>query len=247
LPDDFREQVRAAAQSSDRRDAFLFVHGFHTPFDQAIDAAAKLSYGLKFQGAGILYSWPSGDEVSSYDHDYENASWSAKHLPAVVVELARLGNLQRFHLIAHSMGTRVLTEALDNLPTREVTMPISTNVVLAAADIGEAEFSQLSGALSQSTQRVTLYVSRWDGALRASGALHKGDRIGLRPISRSGMDVIDTNGLDTSFLDLNHGYLFDSQPVVTDLSELVEADLPPTKRSLVRRPDGYCCWNFEHP
>jgi hypothetical protein len=63
LPDDFREQVRAAAQSSDRRDAFLFVHGFHTPFDQAIDAAAKLSYGLKFQGAGILYSWPSGDEV----------------------------------------------------------------------------------------------------------------------------------------------------------------------------------------
>jgi hypothetical protein len=103
-------------------------------------ALVPLFYGLKFQGAGILYSWPSGDEVSSYDHDYENASWSAKHLPAVVVELARLGNLQRFHLIAHSMGTRVLTEALDNLPTREVTMPISTNVVLAAADIGETEF-----------------------------------------------------------------------------------------------------------
>jgi esterase/lipase superfamily enzyme len=244
--DDFRERVSAAVQSSDRRDAFLFVHGFHNPFDSAINAAAKLSYDLKFQGADILYSWPSGDELSSYDHDYENATWSAKHLSAVVIELASLNNLQRLHLIAHSMGTRVLTEAFGDLRTRKAVLPISPNVILAAADIGEPEFSQLSGSLSQSTQRVTLYVSRWDGALRASGELHKGDRVGLRPVSRGGMDVIDTNGLDTSDLDVNHGYLFDSQPVLTDLFELVEADLPPARRSGIRRDEGYCCWNFEH-
>ena len=93
---------------------------------------------------------------------------------------------------------------------------------------------------------MTLYVSRWDGALRASRELHKGDRVGLRPISRGGMDVIDTNGLDTSDLDVNHGYLFDSQPVLTDLFELVEADLPPARRSGIPRDEGYCCWNFEH-
>jgi hypothetical protein len=56
-------------------------------------------------------------------------------------------------------------------------------------------------------------VSRRDIALGVSSALHRETRIGLKGTCPDGMDVIDTEGQDTSARDFYHGYLFDSQPV----------------------------------
>jgi esterase/lipase superfamily enzyme len=244
--DDFLNQVERKVMASDRHDAFLLVHGFKSPLDKAMNSTAKLSYDLKFQGAAILFSWPSGDDVSSYDHEYELASLSAQDLKGVLLEVAQLPNLKNFHLIAHSMGTRVLGEAIALLDDQKAPMPISENVVLAAPDIGESEFVRESDALRHSARRVTLYVSQWDGALRLSSGLHKGDRVGLNPVFRNGMDTIDTNGIDTSLLDLKHSYLFDSQPVLYDLFQLMQTDLDPNRRVGIYRDQGACCWSFEH-
>jgi esterase/lipase superfamily enzyme len=129
---------------------------------------------------------------------------------------------------------------------RHVPMPFANQLVLAAADIGEPEFSRQYDALSRSANHTTIYVSRWDGALAASSKLHKGGRVGLNPVSRGTMDVVDTNGLDTSLLDVNHGYLFDSQPVLYDLYEIVEDEKTPERRAALYRDDGACCWSFDH-
>lgn len=60
------------------------------------------------------------------------------------------------------------------------------------------------------------------------------------------MDVVDTNGLDTSLFDVNHGYLFDSQPVLYDLYEIIDDDKAAERRAALHRDDGDCCWSFDH-
>jgi esterase/lipase superfamily enzyme len=234
-------------------EGFVFVHGFHNPFNEAVLTTGKLAYDLKFrnggdlQGIAILYSWPSGDEASSYDHDYESASWSVKHFEEFIEKLTspdvRIG---RLHLIAHSMGTRVAGEALARLPSASRGTPLFDNVVLAAADVNEPLFGQISPSICRAASRVTLYVSSWDGALMLSSGLHKGTRVGLLPVHREGMDVVDTLGLDTSLRNLKHSYLFDSQPVLTDMYYLIRKDFPPQERSGLEPTHDGCCWQFEH-
>src|ERR1019366_7853424 len=86
--EDFFNSIYTTSQQSPKHDAFVFVHGFHTPFSEALSKTGKLAFDLKFQGAGILYSWPSGNDITSYDHEYENADWSVKHLTGMLLTLA---------------------------------------------------------------------------------------------------------------------------------------------------------------
>jgi esterase/lipase superfamily enzyme len=244
--EEFYGRVASEAIGAEHGSAILFVHGFHNQFGQAVDTAAKLAYDLKFSGPIILYSWPSGGAVSSYDHDYENADWSVRHLQEVLQKLSAIVYKQNLNLIAHSMGARVLVKAIDLLRQPYQKYPLFNNIVLAAADIKDAEFSQGSDALRNSSRRITLYVSTWDGALLASSGLHKADRVGMEPVQRPGMDVVDTRGLDTSLLDFNHGYLFDSQPVLVDLFQIVHDDKGPNSRVGIRETRDGCCWAFEH-
>ncbi len=244
--DEFYSRVALVAGAAEHRDTILFVHGFHNQFGQAINTTARLAYDLKFTGPIILYSWPSGSAVSSYDRDYENADWSVKHLQEVLLKLSVTIGAQNLNLIAHSMGARVLVNAIDSLPQSDVRGQLFNNIVLAAADINEAQFSQASDALRSSSRRITLYVSTWDAALLASYGLHKMDRIGMQPVQRQGMDVINTEGRDTSLRGFNHGYLFDSQPVLFDLSQLLHDNLGPESRRGIRKADHQGCWTFKH-
>ena len=243
--DRFYAEVAAAARGAKEHDAFVFAHGFHNLFGEGTMKAGKLAYDLKFQGAAILFSWPSGDATSSYDHDHENADWSVKHLRGVLLRLAAIHEIQRLHLIAHSMGSRVLARAVDAAHDAGLGPGAFANIIFAAPDVDEPTFDQCSSALRQEAGRVTIYVSTWDGALLASSGLHKGFRVGLVPAAHDGMDVIDTEGMDTSATNLKHSYLFDSQPVLHDLF-LVTENYPPDRRDSVARTNDGCCWKFEH-
>ena len=57
--------VRRALEATGRDQAFIYVHGFQTSFDQAARRAAQLAYDLDFdleadfRGVPMLFSWPS--------------------------------------------------------------------------------------------------------------------------------------------------------------------------------------------
>jgi hypothetical protein len=58
-PGQFFRQVSERMAHSKAREALVFVHGFNTDFERAARRTAQLAYDLGFDGAPILYSWPS--------------------------------------------------------------------------------------------------------------------------------------------------------------------------------------------
>jgi esterase/lipase superfamily enzyme len=246
----FTSDISATGRDTPRREAFLFVHGFDNKFKDALVTTAKLAYDLKFDsdrslgGVSILYSWPSRGSVTSYDHDYKNATWSITHLTDLLRTLTtRHDGLDRVQLIAHSMGTRVLGQAVEGM--EQTSLHVFDNVALAAADVDEKTFDEFSPALRNASGRVTLYVSQWDVALALSTARHLGYRVGLVPVRRDGMDVIDTDGLQASDKNLKHSYLFESQFVLVDLFYLIRHDDGPDSRVSLVQSANRCCWQFE--
>jgi esterase/lipase superfamily enzyme len=98
--------------SSAAREAFVFVHGYNLTFADAARRAAQLAYDLKFDGAPILYSWPSRGVWWRYPADEDVMDWSEPHLESFLSRIASSSGARTVHVIAHSMGNRVLTKAL---------------------------------------------------------------------------------------------------------------------------------------
>jgi esterase/lipase superfamily enzyme len=101
-----------------------------------------MAYDLKFQGAPILYSWPSQGELAKYTFDENNVEWSWRHLYDFLQALSQQSGATTIHLIAHSMGNRALTNALQRMP--QSTTTLFREVILAAPDIDADLFRQMA-------------------------------------------------------------------------------------------------------
>jgi esterase/lipase superfamily enzyme len=241
--DEFKQAITLVTRASERDSAFLFVHGFRVPFVDALTTAGQLARDLKFDGAPILFSWPAGDAVTEYIHDYDNANWAADHLERLLTTIVTDVQPKRFHLIAHSMGTRVMALALDKLKDRQ---PDSEhrfeNIIFAAADLDPLMFDQTMPAVTHFGRRTTLYICDCDWALFASTKAHFGPRVGMVRNSYPSIDVIDAGTIDHAVLELNHSYLVESETMLTDLFVMINFNRSPAGRPSMAI-DG-CCWVF---
>ncbi len=77
------------------------------------------------------------------------------------------------HVVAHSMGNRILTEALSTMGTYQL-----GHVVFAAPDVDAAVFTDRVDAFAGRADRYTLYVSDKDRALAAAKRLVRYSRAG---------------------------------------------------------------------
>lgn len=241
--EEFMRTLWDVVSKSQQRAAFLFVHGFRVPFVDALRATGQLARDLKFDGAPILFSWPAGAAIPEYVQDYDNANWAVEHLEQFLSDILKEVRPEHFQLIAHSMGTRVLTLAVHAL-RNQPSLPEKPfeNIVLAAADLDPPIFQQTSPTLRSLSHRVTLYVCQCDWALTSSKEVHDGPRVGMTKGSYPGMDVMDAGTLDHAVININHSYLLEDQIVLYDLFQLINFDQSPPHRAAVER-DG-CCWVF---
>lgn len=100
----FSDHVRDAAEGDGGR-ALVFVHGYNTPFDAAVYRATQIVHDAGYDGAPILFTWPSGGRAVDYvfyDRDSANAARDA--LEQLLRSLAKSG-VRRIDIVAHSMGT----------------------------------------------------------------------------------------------------------------------------------------------
>ena len=241
--EEFMRTVWDVVSKSQQHAAFLFVHGFRVPFVDALRATGQLARDLKFDGAPILFSWPAGDAIKEYVQDYDNANWAVEHLQQFLSDILKDLHPEHIHLIAHSMGTRVLTLAVHAL-RNQPSLPEKPfeNIVLAASDLDPPIFQQTSPTLRSLSRRVTLYICECDWALTSSKEVHDGPRVGMIKASYPGMDVMDAGTLDRAVININHSYLLENQIVLYDLFQLINFNQPPPNRAAVER-DG-CCWVF---
>ncbi len=104
-------------------DVLVFVHGFNNTFASAVLRTAQLQYDLEFPGTAVTFCWPSAGDFNQYPLDAKNAAQSAKALAEVLGNLIADGRDRqsagqpagKIHLLAHSMGNRVLLNALYEL------------------------------------------------------------------------------------------------------------------------------------
>jgi esterase/lipase superfamily enzyme len=153
--------------------------------------------------------------------------------------LQALEGLDRAHLLAHSMGARVVIDALEPLPDPAGAgqWPRFAYLVFAAPDVSTDVFKQQNGRARRFADRETLYASDGDWAIRTSSRIHKAPRAGQGGASDiivlKDLDSVDASGVD-AWASIGHAYVFSVPRGVADLRALLVDDAMPEKRGLIR-------------
>jgi len=213
------------AQLADRKDKalLLFVHGYNTSYDKAARRTGQVVYDLAFHGPAMFFSWPSQARTGAYTVDSQNAEWAVPDMTKVLLELTTR-DTDRIIVIAHSMGTRILSRGLDALVRNhpEAAKKITT-VVLAAPDIDADVFKdQLLPSFKKLTNPATVYASDGDTALLASEKLNGQIRLGDTSdgiSAMNGIEYIDASGFKSDFF--GHTYFGDNSSILADIFRVV--------------------------
>lgn len=231
-------------------DVLLFVHGYNTTFEGAVLRTAQLVHDLRFPGKGVAFSWPSAGALSGYSHDERVNTASVPALLEVLqllsAPLGTSGRSRKIHVIVHSMGNRLFLQAAREF---ELTKPpgsgkVFGHVALAAPDVDASTFAALVPSVIRQSDSTTLYYCQSDRALLASRTIHLDKPVGLGPFFADGLDTINADRANTSFL--GHGYFASESPLLIDLmltilhNQKPEQRHPPLgRRSLML---GYAHW-----
>lgn len=222
---------------SSGRNAFVFVHGYNVSFKDAARRTAQIHHDLKFDGTPIFFSWPSRGEITltSYTHDETNAKWSYSYLKDFLIKIATDTQAQNIYLVAHSMGTRVLSNAISGvISDRPDLKKRFREIILAAPDIDAEVFvNDLAPKLVEASLNTTLYAASDDRALQTSREVHGGypraGDAGDNLIILSGIDTIDATGVDVSLL--RHSYFAEASSIIRDIKEIIGLSKPARERT----------------
>jgi esterase/lipase superfamily enzyme len=238
----FHAAVEKAIDRSPVKSTFVFIHGYNVSFDEAVLRTGQLAWDLKFRGPAVSYCWPSRGDVEGYLSDIEMAEWTVPHLKRFLRDLRERTKARRVHLVAHSMGGRVLTRALQQLSVSAESINTRfQEVVLAAPDLNAKILSQLAGAMQEASDRVTIYSSGRDLALQISAILRgESSRAGGKSPSSlklpASFDVIDATKVRDSLL--GHSYFVTSPLLLNDLALLIIQGLGPDDRAVYLERSG---------
>ncbi len=249
-PEDvFFRELRGTVAASEGQQAFVFVHGYNVAFEDAVKRTGQIAFDLKFDGAAICYSWPSRGGLAQYTRDETEAGWTVPQLETFLRAVVERTGARTVHLVAHSMGNRALTAAVERLSLRGEDAPRFGRIVLAAPDVDAGEFrSRYLPALSRLARRVTLYASSNDRALRASTEVHGYDRAGMSGeflVIAPGLETVDVSPIDTSLI--GHSYYGDNPLMIRDMRAVLGLDLPAEDRLWLRRTlrgRDFAYWTF---
>jgi esterase/lipase superfamily enzyme len=229
----FYDVLGAALRASDS-EAFLFIHGYNVEFDDAVLRTAQLFHDLKFKGVPILFSWPAQDAWWRYWAAEDQALAAVAYLQDFLRAIALVSRPQRINVIAHSMGNRVLVNALSGLvqdPAIQDTR-LFRNLVLAAPDVSLDNFNAVAAAVRKAASRVTVYASNADIPLQLSRRLHGFQRVGEAPPWHvpEGIDAIDASAVSRDLL--GHSYFSHSMSLLTDMILLLRDGIAPPRGTL---------------
>jgi esterase/lipase superfamily enzyme len=218
---DFYTKLKTRIYESDDKDLFVFVHGFHNTFEDAAFRTAQIAHDLKFQGAPVFFSWPSQGTVLNYAEDENNVRVAIADLKLFLQRIRDQSGAERIHLIAHSMGSRALTNAIAAISAELGDGPVFNELVLAAPDIDSKVLDQMAESIAGAVDRITLYASSKDEALAASRFVHGGtyQRAGETqplPLVNEWIQTIDVSSVTSG-----HSYIADDGQVLSDLDDLL--------------------------
>ena len=231
-----RAEIAERLRTSDSKAILVFVHGYNVGFPEAAMRMAQFAYDLRFKGIPLFFSWPSAAQVVAYLQDAETAQLSEGPFDQLLQDLSELpaGDI---YIIAHSMGSRVVSQVLKSRVERGKATDHISELLLAAPDINADLFRTVIAPKLASMQntRTTIYASSSDLALRASKAVHGFKRVGETTdgvFSYPGLETIDASNASLVMRAFGHSYLMDSAQVLRDIQSIVREKLRAKQRGL---------------
>jgi esterase/lipase superfamily enzyme len=251
-------------------DLLFFVHGFHNDFKGALQSICDLED--KYSQAKnpdspikhiIAFTWPSMDRLLRYRSDAKDAELSGYTLARCYLMLTDffkamfLANRRtapanpcghNIHLMAHSMGNRVIENMMIEIYRQKQTASaLFKEVILAASDVDWQVFEdpRAFNSLIDICQRATVYFNTCDLALFISettkNAFNRLGKYGFRDFHKVPSHVYsidcsgvkDQKGLQNKAVD--HWYYKESPTVVADITQVLRGknaeDFVPEYRS----------------
>ncbi len=251
----FTKLINQKLAMSRKKDVYIYVHGYNTVFEYSLLTGLELWHYLGYDGVFIAYAWPTTPRGLAYFADMDTARVTSRNLRFFLEYLSEETNVENIHIVAHSMGTRVVTFALEDIALMyqgktypEIKKKVKVgNVILIGSDVEVTIFGgYLLDGILDTTKSLTIYTSDNDTALSASRWLFERQRLGEswrnRKVSMAGkkylkknkkLRIIDVTEAEDADVGLGHSYFIDSMWVSSDVLLTLGYDLSPKQRGLV--------------
>lgn len=236
----FLEKMNISLDKADSKEGLIFIHGFNATFADAAKRTAQIVKDISFQGISGFFSWPSAGGFRGYLHDEKKVDCSNKDFNKFVQLILENTNIQKLHLIAHSMGNKLMTFSLTEL-SKDINLSEHLEkihqIILGAPDIDQTEFKRnILPEFQNIGKRRTIYASENDKALGLSQILRMGEpRLGdggNDMFVENGIDTIDSSYVESSFID--HTYIFDSKELIYDIIKLIKGESPQNRNLIMK-------------
>jgi esterase/lipase superfamily enzyme len=232
----------------EERHHLVYVHGFNTTFDFALEQAARLKADLTLKGNIYVFSWPSGGNLASYTSDGAAVEASLPFFSQFMQLVQQAVNGEPLSVLAHSMGNRLLARWTETQSA--IAEPAKLrDAIFAAPDVDHDVFKHSLESWGNVYERATLYANSADLALQLSKIKHGFPRAGLIPpvVEINGLEVVLVQGFD--LFDLAHGYFAEAGNTLHDISVMLRFDVPAKERPAIKRlslASGISCWSILH-
>jgi esterase/lipase superfamily enzyme len=201
----------------------IYIHGYYNSHSDALRRAAQIATDLGVGTTPLIFSWPSQDSFWGYFDDEEASRDAADYLVEFLRDIHSHVLPSNIHLIAHSMGSDVLSQALKEVGRKSAVDFTFGEVVFAAPDVDSGVFYSAIEIAKKVCRRVTTYVSSNDLAMMASHFFRKTSyRVGdskPSPIIITGIDTIDASAINGDIL--GHSYIASNRIVLADFSSVL--------------------------
>lgn len=239
--EEFVTDLKISAESADREQVIIYIHGFNNTFDVAAERLALMTDRGRLKAVPILFSWASGGEPLvyrnsegrrrlAYTEDLKAARQSCAAFAGVLQSVVSHFGAENTHVLAHSMGAHLTemivfgcSDEVDRLPDGSL-----KSLIFAASDVDRAVFEERYDVFRQVTDHFSLYVTTNDAALKlASDVVHGKPRLGQGGpdrFLRDGTITIDSTPLeltDESGIS-DHAHVFDVPEVRRDVAHVLK-------------------------
>ena len=176
-------------KDSDKDEILVYFHGFNVQPESGLNHTRKMQKffnDMNLSVKVIPFIWPNGDKkgiVRDYFDDQDSANISAYAYARVLAKFMAWRNkndeqgdpcYKRINVLAHSMGNRVLRNALHywQVNFADVANPpyLFRNTFMVAADVANhtLEKGRKGHLVTEASQNVSVYYAHDDNALRGS-------------------------------------------------------------------------------